>query len=209
MPSKRPIGLVVTPLNEPRPDRFSSKRAARLSDARTHGFLRPNAEDVILSRALSKQHTGFYIDVGAWDPDLDSVTKHFYLNGWRGINIEPTDLYHARLVERRPTDINLKVAVGPNRGRAQFVQHGDSGLSGLVETTERLTTFNAISDFSTRQIEVDVIPLCEITAQYAPPNVVFLKIDVEGGERGVIESAEWRAFRPRIIVVRICEARDQ
>lgn len=160
-----------------------------------------NAEDVILSRALSKQHTGFYIDVGAWDPDLDSVTKHFYLNGWRGINIEPTDLYHARLVERRPTDINLKVAVGPNRGRAQFVQHGDSGLSGLVETTERLTTFNAISDFSTRQIEVDVIPLCEITAQYAPPNVDFLKIDVEGGERGVIESAEWRAFRPRIIVV--------
>ncbi|MES2600178.1 MAG: FkbM family methyltransferase [Pseudomonadota bacterium] len=160
-----------------------------------------NAEDVILNRVFSKQRVGFYIDVGAWDPDIDSVTKHFYLKGWRGINVEPTDLYHARLMERRPADINLKVAVGPTGGKAQFLQHGDSGLSGLVETTERLTSFNAISDFSTKQIEVEVIPLSEITSRYAAPNVDFLKIDVEGGERGVIESAEWRAFRPRVVVV--------
>jgi len=160
-----------------------------------------NAEDVVLNRVFSKQGTGFYIDVGAWDPDMDSVTKHFYLKGWRGINIEPTDLYHSRLVEKRPADINLKVAVGPNKGAAQFVQYGDSGLSGLLETTERLISYNAISDFSTRQVEVEVIPLSEITSQYAPPNVDFLKIDVEGGERGVIESAEWRAFRPRVVIV--------
>ncbi|EKS38273.1 FkbM family methyltransferase [Afipia broomeae] len=160
-----------------------------------------NAEDVILNRAFSRQRTGFYIDVGAWDPDFDSVTKHFYLNGWRGINIEPTDLYHARLMERRPADINLKVAVGPTGGRAQFLQHGDSGLSGLVDTTERLASFNAISDFDTKQIEVEVMPLSEITSRYAAPTVDFLKIDVEGGERGVIESAEWRAFRPRVVIV--------
>ncbi|EGP07023.1 FkbM family methyltransferase [Bradyrhizobiaceae bacterium SG-6C] len=160
-----------------------------------------NAEDVILNRVFAGQRTGFYIDVGAWDPDIDSVTKHFYLSGWRGINIEPTDLYHARLIERRPADINLKVAIGPHPGRARFVQHGDSGLSGLAETTERLTSFNAISDFNTRQIEVEVTPLSEITSRYAPPDVDFLKIDVEGGERGVIESAEWRAFRPRVVIV--------
>lgn len=160
-----------------------------------------NAEDVILNRVFSNQRTGFYIDVGAWDPDIDSVTKHFYLKGWRGINVEPTDLYHARLMERRPGDINLKIAIGPNGGKAQFVQHGDSGLSGLVETTERLTSFNALSDYTVRQIEVEVMPLSEITSRYAAPNVDFLKIDVEGGERGVIESAEWRAFRPRVIVV--------
>lgn len=160
-----------------------------------------NAEDVVLNRVFSKQQTGFYIDVGAWDPDIDSVTKHFYLNGWRGINIEPTDLYHSRLMERRPADINLKVAIGPKAGKAQFVQHGDSGLSGLVETTERLTSYNAISDFNTREIEVEVMSLSEITTRYAPPDVDFLKIDVEGGERGVIESAEWRAFRPRVVVV--------
>lgn len=160
-----------------------------------------NAEDVILNRVFSEQRAGFYIDVGAWDPDIDSVTKHFYLKGWRGINIEPTDLYHARLMEKRPADINLKNAVGPKGGKAQFVQHGDSGLSGLVETTERLASFNALSDFTVKQIEVDVIPLSEITSRYAAPNVDFLKIDVEGGERGVIESAEWRAFRPRVVVI--------
>lgn len=160
-----------------------------------------NAEDVILNRVFSKQHAGFYIDVGAWDPDQESVTKHFYLNGWRGINVEPTDFYHARLMERRPEDINLKVAVGLERGKAQFVQYADSGLSGLVETNERTIADNAAFGFETKQIEVDVMPLSEITARYAAPQVDFLKIDVEGGERGVIESAEWRAFRPRVVVV--------
>lgn len=45
------------------------------------------------------------------------------------------------------------------------------------------------------------MPLSEITSRYAAPTVDFLKIDVEGGERGVIESAEWRAFRPRVVIV--------
>lgn len=160
-----------------------------------------NAEDVVLNRLFSNQRSGFYIDVGAWDPDQESVTKHFYLNGWRGINIEPTDFYHARLMQRRPEDINLKVAVGLGERKAQFVQYAGSGLSGLVETSERTIADNAAFGFETRQVEVELVPLSEITARYAPHQVDFLKIDVEGGERSVIESAEWRAFRPRVVVV--------
>ncbi|HZF37393.1 MAG TPA: FkbM family methyltransferase, partial [Blastocatellia bacterium] len=37
-----------------------------------------NFEDVMLWRALKHIDRGFYIDVGANDPDLDSVTKAFY-----------------------------------------------------------------------------------------------------------------------------------
>lgn len=160
-----------------------------------------NAEDVILNRVFSKQRSGFYIDVGAWDPDLDSVTKHFYMNGWRGINIEPTDFYHERLVQCRPQDINLKVAVGLGERKAQFVQYAGSGLSGLVETSERTIADNAILGFESTQVEVQLMPLSEITGRYAPHQVDFLKIDVEGAERSVIKSAEWRAFRPRVIVI--------
>ena len=48
-----------------------------------------NFEDVILRRALKDIEKGFYVDVGAHDPVIDSVTKAFYDLGWRGINIEP------------------------------------------------------------------------------------------------------------------------
>jgi hypothetical protein len=44
-------------------------------------------EDVILDHALRGVKHGFYIDVGAQDPVVDSVTKAFYEGGWRGINI--------------------------------------------------------------------------------------------------------------------------
>src|SRR5262245_16124010 len=44
-------------------------------------------EDYILGYVFKNQKTGFYVDVGANDPDKSSVTKYFYLAGWRGINI--------------------------------------------------------------------------------------------------------------------------
>lgn len=161
-----------------------------------------NAEDVVLDRVFSGQQHGFYIDVGAWDPEKDSVTKHFYLSGWRGINIEPTNEYHARLVMARPEDINIKVAVGLQRQKAKFIEYTDSGLSTLKEIHDRESIERRNLDLSTKEIEIDVVPLSEITAQHAPHEVDFLKINVEGAERSVIESAEWRAFRPRAILVR-------
>ena len=48
-----------------------------------------NMEDVLLWRALHDVQAGFYIDVGAADPRLDSVTMAFYERGWHGINIDP------------------------------------------------------------------------------------------------------------------------
>jgi hypothetical protein len=48
-----------------------------------------NFEDVMLWRALRSLESGFYIDVGANDPTIDSVTKAFYASRWHGINIEP------------------------------------------------------------------------------------------------------------------------
>ena len=46
-------------------------------------------EDLILFCIFYDAKNGFYIDIGAHDPDKISVTKAFYLRGWHGINIEP------------------------------------------------------------------------------------------------------------------------
>lgn len=54
-----------------------------------------NFEDVMLWRALKHVKKGFYVDVGAWSPDNDSVTRFFYENGWHGINIEPNSDFNA------------------------------------------------------------------------------------------------------------------
>ena len=48
-----------------------------------------NFEDVMLWRALGQIEHGFYIDIGAQDPIIDSVSLAFYEHGWRGIHVEP------------------------------------------------------------------------------------------------------------------------
>ena len=48
-----------------------------------------NFEDVMLWRALSHVDCGFYIDIGAHHPTIDSVSLAFYERGWTGIDVEP------------------------------------------------------------------------------------------------------------------------
>src|ERR1700682_4874412 len=79
-----------------------------------------NYEDVILWRALHDVEQGFYVDVGAADPEEYSVTHAFYERGWSGINVEPLDEYFEKLVQARPNDKNLKVAVGREAGVRAF-----------------------------------------------------------------------------------------
>src|SRR5262245_34697418 len=75
-----------------------------------------NFEDVMLYRALKGVVHGFYVDVGASDPVLDSVTKAFSERGWTGINIEPEPEVFRKLCEDRARDVNLQMAVGDRTG---------------------------------------------------------------------------------------------
>ena len=61
-----------------------------------------NFEDVMLWRALGHIKGGVYIDVGAYDPLVDSVSKAFYEHGWRGIHLEPLPVYCNALRLDRP-----------------------------------------------------------------------------------------------------------
>ena len=71
-----------------------------------------NGEDVVLQRAFADSDNGFYVDVGACVPVIDSVTLHFYNQGWSGVNVEPDPEYFAEFVEARERDVNLNVAIG-------------------------------------------------------------------------------------------------
>ena len=79
-----------------------------------------NFEDVMLWRALSSVPDGFYIDVGAGDPDQHTVTRAFYERGWHGINIDPDPVCFAALERRRDRDINIPVALAEAPGQRRF-----------------------------------------------------------------------------------------
>src|SRR5271165_5311265 len=91
-----------------------------------------NFEDVTLWRAFKDIGVGRYVDVGAFHPEIDSVTKWFYDQGWSGINMEPVPEMFAVIEAARPRDINIRAAAGAAPGTADMAVVSDSlGLSSL------------------------------------------------------------------------------
>ncbi|GHG05027.1 MULTISPECIES: FkbM family methyltransferase [Amycolatopsis] len=160
-----------------------------------------NAEDVVLARVFAGQATGRYVDLGAGYPTLDSVTKHFYDLGWRGINVEPEPTLAAELDRARPEDVNLRVAVGAKPGTT--VLHAVDGQWGRATIDDSLAA-QYREDWAVRDIEVPVVTLAALLDEHPGP-VDFLKIDVEGAERAVIEGADWTRHRPRVLLVEATE----
>ena len=96
----------------------------------------PSLEDVILFIPLFDIKNGFYIDAGGFDPVYCSVTKAFYLRGWRGINIEPQPDKIKLLNQDRPNDINLQIAVGKSTGNVKI--YISDQLTSLYEKNAKL-----------------------------------------------------------------------
>jgi FkbM family methyltransferase len=161
-----------------------------------------NYEDLILSGLLRDVENGFYIDVGANHPELDSVTKLFYDRGWSGINIEPNDFLHAKLVHQRPRDVNLSLGVASQAGKLKFRSYETlDGLSTFaVEAMESVAM--AWPDAKYVDKFIDVVTLGEIFAKHRPTgDVHFLKIDVEGLELEALLGNKWHLYRPWILCV--------
>ena len=158
-----------------------------------------NFEDVMLWRALKNIEKGFYIDVGANDPEIDSVTKAFYDRGWRGINIEPVTEWQERLQKYRTHDINLQIAAGARKGNISFYEVPGTGLSTSCQKFAKQHAQER--GFTHKKIKVPVETLTAICNQYAQSDIHFLKIDVEGAEGAVLKGLNFKKFRPWILVI--------
>ena len=159
-----------------------------------------NFEDLALWRTLKLFGPGFYIDIGANHPTLDSVTHALYQRGWRGINIEPVLHYHQALCAERPEDINLCLAVGEREAELLFFESGETGLSTLSRETAMQQREAGIS-FVERVVKVRTLAsICEEHLRKELP-LQFLKIDVEGFEEQVLRGMDLRRWRPWIILI--------
>ena len=151
-------------------------------------------EDVILYHVLKNEKEIFYIDVGSNDPYYASVTKLLYdMKNAHGINIEPQSRLYRISCNERPRDINLQVGLGSEEGKMQLCVQ--EGYSTVVKD-------NILSDkFSTEEITITTLKnVCE---KYLGKEETFsfLKVDVEGYEKEVLLGADFKKYRPYIVVM--------
>ncbi|WP_186207573.1 FkbM family methyltransferase [Burkholderia gladioli] len=157
-----------------------------------------NFEDVMLWRALSHIDSGFYIDIGAQDPLVDSVSLVFYERGWRGIHVEPTARYANALRAHRPDETVVQAAVAAQSGVLNFFEIVGTGISTADPV---IAEGHRERGFELTEIVVPCVSLAEIFAMHAGREAHWLKIDVEGFESSVLRSWADSPARPWIVVI--------
>ncbi len=158
-----------------------------------------NHEDVLLQRLFRESPSGFYIDVGACHPVVHSVTKLFYERGWNGINIEPILSLSEMLARERPRDINLRIGLSNRQGTSTLYEC-PTGV-GLSTFSEEQALDLRRQGYELVEHSTPVTTLAALCEQYADRTIDFLKIDVEGFEREVLEGGDWSRYRPRVTLV--------
>jgi FkbM family methyltransferase len=158
-----------------------------------------NYEDVMLWRALKHIDKGTYIDIGAWSPDVDSVTRAFYEKEWNGINVEPNNKYYLEYLTKRKRDVNLNLAISDKEAESDFFIVSNPGLSSLNESVAKS---HGKDGWDVKSEKVKVVTLNKIFEEYVKGKEIhFLKVDVEGLEDRVLIGNDWQKNRPWIVLV--------
>lgn len=156
-----------------------------------------NAEDVVLCRAFDGV-VGTYVDVGAGDPVIGSLTCNLYKRGWSGLNIEPIP-HKAEALKIRTRDKLFEGIAGKDEGESQLEYAKDCwGMATVDKNAKELLK----SRFTTETISVKRRTLHSLMTDFGiEPGFEFLKIDVEGFETEVIEGANLQFWQPRVLVI--------
>ena len=162
-----------------------------------------NHEDVLLDRAFPRGIPGMYIDIGAFDPVVNSVTKHFYDLGWHGINVEPTTHAFGLLCSARERDVNLNIGLSSEAGTLTLYEAEPE--CGLSTFEAHQAAWHRERGWEMAEREVPVRTLRDVCEEFVDGTIDFLSIDVEGHERGVLEGADWERWRPRVVLVEATE----
>jgi FkbM family methyltransferase len=163
-----------------------------------------NHEDVVLWRALQHITPGRYVDVGAADPVIDSVTCALHERGWRGVHVEPVPAYAAALRDARPEDVVVECGIGAEPGVAVLSVADGTGWSTFDAHAAELVRER---DRHTVEMEVPIRTLDDVLDSLGlqGQDIHLLKIDVEGFEAAVVAGANLGRWRPWVLLIEATE----
>lgn len=159
-----------------------------------------NREDLILQAFFPDQENGFYVDVGAYDPEQDSVTKLFYDKGWNGINIEPQADRCARFNTERKRDINLNIGISDKPGELTLRVYKNEGwatFSHDMKSENKKSKDKSLNIY--KEVKTKVLTLRDVFKENRVTCISFLKVDVEGFEYEVLKGNDWVRYRPEVL----------
>jgi FkbM family methyltransferase len=126
--------------------------------------------------------------------------------GWRGIHIEPVPAYAELLRQDRPDELVFELALGAEEGELTLNVIPDTGLSTAVK---RFAETHEQHGFTSHTIKVPLNTLASVLAPNGNQDIHWLKIDVEGFEKEVLQGWDSHMHRPWVMVVESTEPLSQ
>lgn len=139
---------------------------------------------------------GFYVDVGANDPVLDSQSQHLEVLGWMGLLVEP-DPDCCELLRQNRKGVVIEMACSSPENAGKLLQLNRAGPHSTLE--DRPIALGAVVR-STVQVRCDTLDAM-LRAHNAPVGFDLLSIDIEGHELVALSGFDFGYWQPRLVLI--------
>jgi FkbM family methyltransferase len=156
----------------------------------------PEHETRLVREFFASRGSGFFVEVGANDPKVESQSWHLEEAGWAGILVEPQPELAIELQASRRARVFAVACSSP--------QHNGSVMPLQVAGPFSSLNANLMATGIRAETSIDVLVrtldgiLTEINA---PQPIDFMSIDVEGHELDVLQGLDLAHWRPRLILL--------
>lgn len=163
---------------------------------RVYRFSNPPVIEQSLVREFFGNRKGFYVDVGANDPVIDSQSRHLEEIGWTGLLLEPLPALCEKLRKERAGKVVQCACSSPaNHGKKLNL------ISAGVHSTLNPSPI-ALGANSSEVIEVECRTLDSILEeQGVKPGFDFISIDIEGHEMEMFEGFTLGKWKPGLVLL--------
>tara|TARA_B100000989_G_scaffold288488_1_gene259248 strand:+ start:132 stop:872 length:741 start_codon:yes stop_codon:yes gene_type:complete len=160
-------------------------------------------EEILVNRIFRNKKDGFFVDVGAFNPVVGSLTKILYDKGWRGINLDfsETNINLFKIFRKR--DISIKTGVSNvNTVKKSFTFDPSSGTNTLNRDYAQ-----GWSKKFCKNYKIETVKCRTLNSILEENNVSkkfdYLNIDVEAHDYEVLQGIDLNLFKPKLITCEI------
>ncbi|SFU85962.1 methyltransferase, FkbM family [Polaromonas sp. YR568] len=149
-----------------------------------------------LVQEFFKGGLGFYVDVGANDPVLDSQSQHLEVLGWTGLLVEP-DPDCCELLRQNRKGVVIEMACSSPENAGKYLQLNRAGPHSTLE--DRPIALGAVVR-STVQVRCETLDTM-LRTHGAPVGFDLLSVDIEGHELVALSGFDFAYWQPRLVLI--------
>ncbi|MES1979037.1 MAG: FkbM family methyltransferase [Pseudomonadota bacterium] len=159
-------------------------------------FSNEPAVEKALVQAFFGGRKGFYVDVGANDPVLDSQSQHLEAIGWTGLLVEP-DPDCCELLRKTRTGTVVEMACSSLENAGKQLQLNRAGPHSTLE--DKPIALGAVVR-STVAVQCETLDHI-LETHGAQPGFDLLSIDIEGHELVALSGFSFARWKPRLVLI--------